>query len=97
MVDDYNRTEDWGETLSLDDDAISYVSADSDLDDNDDDDAMTDRSTRTLSNIRSDIKVKCVLACDWMISIDVLRFLLYLNLGFTSSNFSIEIWVTFDR
>ena len=94
MVDDYNRTENWGETL-LDDDAISYVSADSDLDD--DDDAMTDRSTRTLSNIRSDIKVKCVLACDWMISIDVLRFLLYLILGFTSSNFSIEIWVTFDR
>ena len=57
MVDDNCRTENWGRTL-MDDDAISYVSADSDLDEDDDvEDDMTNRSTRTLSNIRSDIKV----------------------------------------
>ena len=38
-----------------DDDAISYVSAESDFDD--DDDAMSHKSTSTLANIRSDIKV----------------------------------------
>ena len=58
MVEDYSHTENWGKSL-MDDDAISYVSAYSnlDVDDHDDEDAMTNRSTRTLSNIRSDIKV----------------------------------------
>ena len=60
MVDEYSRTENKGESL-FDDDAISYVSADSDLDDDDDDDAMTNRSTRTLTNIRSDVKVSTLM------------------------------------
>lgn len=63
MADDYSQTENWGKTL-LDDDAISYVSADSDLDDDDDDDAMTNRSTRTLSNIRQDVKVSVSLCAN---------------------------------
>ena len=45
------------DNASMDDDAISYVSAESDFDDDDNDDAMSHKSTSTLANIRSDIKV----------------------------------------
>jgi hypothetical protein len=58
---DTNNMDDWGRTLVDNPDDISYASAvDSDVDNDDDDnvDDDDDRSTRTLSNIRSDIKVR---------------------------------------
>jgi hypothetical protein len=52
-----NSNDKWGRTLMDIQDDISYVSAVDSDDDDDDDDIDDDRSTRTLSNIRNDIKV----------------------------------------